>query len=229
MPQKNPFKYFKTSREIIKLAVMYYYRYALSLREVEDILHERGIDVTHESIRFWAQRFGKVFATDIRKKRKGKHSNWGWHLDEVFVKINGKLHYLWRAIDHEGEVLESVVTKRRNRAAALKLLRKLLKQYGEPGEIITDKLGSYGAALKELGMIDKQTTGRHVNNLIEVSHQPFRRQERGKRRFRSHKALQIFCSNHAVFYNHFNHQRHLNTRANFKNQRNATLAEWRQI
>ena len=124
MSKRDPFKYFKTSSEIIKLAVMYYIRYPLSLRQVEDILHERGIDVCHETIRYWWTKFGNIFAKDLKKKSINCHSNWRWHIDEVFVKINGKTHYLWRAADHEGTVLECYVTKRRNKKAALKVLKK---------------------------------------------------------------------------------------------------------
>ncbi len=112
MSKENPFKYYKTSPEIIKLAVMYYVRYPLSLRQVEDILHERGIDVCHETIRYWWNHFGTRFAKDIKKKSNHKVSNWRWHIDEVFVKINGELHYLWRAVDQEGTVLDCVVTKK---------------------------------------------------------------------------------------------------------------------
>ena len=111
MTTQSKFKYFKTSPEIIRLAVMYYVRYPLSFRQVEDILHERGIDICHETVRLWVNRFGAEFAKVIRKKRVGHHSNWQWHLDEVFVKINGERFYLWRAVDHEGEVLECFVTK----------------------------------------------------------------------------------------------------------------------
>jgi putative transposase len=127
MTKHSPFRYFKTSPEIIRLAVMMYVRYPLSLRNVEDLLHERGIEISHETVRFWWNRFGPLFAAEIRRKRVQQlcaHSNWQWHLDEVFVKINGETHYLWRAVDHEGEVLESYVTKRRDRKAALKFLRK---------------------------------------------------------------------------------------------------------
>ena len=128
----SPFKYFKTSPEIIRLAVMYYVRYPLSFRQVEDILHERGIDICHETVRFWVGRFGSKFAREIRKIRAGHHSNWQWHLDEVFVKINGEIFYLWRAVDHEGEVLECFVTKRRNKAAAKKFLIKKCESMGRP-------------------------------------------------------------------------------------------------
>ena len=129
---KNPFRYFKTSPEIIRLAVMMYVRFPLSLRQVQDLLHERGVDISHETVRAWWNRFGPVFAAEIRKRRiQGQsYSLWRWHLDEVFVRINGELHYLCRAVDHEGEVLESFVTKRWNRRAAVKFLRKAMKRYG---------------------------------------------------------------------------------------------------
>ena len=125
----SPFKYFKTSPEIIRLAVMYYIRYPLSFRQVEDILHERGVDICHETVRFWVERFGSKFAGEIRKNRAGHHSNWQWHLDEVFVKINGERFYLWRAVDHEGEVLECsrnfpVITPRYTTTSIMKGISK---------------------------------------------------------------------------------------------------------
>ncbi|WP_290770988.1 IS6 family transposase [Hoeflea sp.] len=166
MTQRSPFRYFKTSPEIIRLAVMMYVRFPLSLRNVEDLLHERGIDISHECVRFWWNRFGPIFASEIRKRRvEGmRSSRWRWHLDEVFVKINGQQHYLWRAVDHEGEVLESFVTKRRNKKAALKFLKKSLKRHGRAEELVTDRLRSYGAALNELGIRDRQESGRWKNN-----------------------------------------------------------------
>ena len=137
---------------------MLYVRFPLSLRNVEDLLHERGIDVSHETIRYWWQRFGPMFASEIKKRRiqSLKSSKWRWHLDEVFVKIRGQRHYLWRAVDHEGEVLESFVTKRRDKKAALKFLRKAMRKHGQPKSIVTDKLRSYGAALKEIGGAERQ-------------------------------------------------------------------------
>lgn len=226
MTKRSPFKYFKTSPEIIQLAVMYYVRFPLSLRQVEDILHERGIDICHETIRFWWNRFGPIFANEIRHRRKGNHSNWRWHLDEVFVKINGERFYLWRAIDHEGTVLESYVSKRRDRRAALKLLRKLLSKHGLPNEIVTDKLSSYHAAIRELGAEHLLETGQFENNQIENSHLHFRRRERAMYRFRSVATLQKFTSIHATFHNLFSHQRHLETRTNFKKLREQSLADW---
>ena len=170
---KNPFRYFKTSPEIIRLAVMMYVRFPLSLRNVEDLLHERGIEVSHEAIRFWWNRFGPIFAAEIRKKRmdrKRAFSVWRWHLDEVFVKINGERHYLWRAVDQEGEALEAFVSKKRDRKAALKFLGKLMKRHGRPDAIVTDRLRSYRAALRELGGSGLQQAGRWLNNRAENSH-----------------------------------------------------------
>ncbi len=152
---------------------MLYVRFPLSLRNVEDLLHERGIDVSHETVRYWWNRFGPIFAAEIRRKR-ARHlrgwSQWRWHLDEVFVRINGKTHYFWRAVDHEGEVLEAYVSKRRNRKAALKFLRKAMRRYGRPETIVTDKLGSYRAALRTIGNAACQETGRWLNNRAENSH-----------------------------------------------------------
>ena len=187
MTKRSPFRYFKTSPEVIRLAVMMYIRFPLSLRNVEDLLHERGIDISHETVRFWWNRFGPLFAAEIRKKRVSQmraYSNWQWHLDEVFVRINGETHYLWRAVDHEGEVLESYVTKRRDRKAALKFLRKTMKRHGNPHSLVTDKLRSYGVAIKVVANADRQETGRWCNNQAENSYQPFRRRERAMIRFR---------------------------------------------
>ncbi|AXI54881.1 IS6 family transposase [Sulfitobacter sp. JL08] len=231
MTKSDPFRYFKTSREIIRLAVMLYVRFPLSLRNVEDLLHERGIDVSHESVRYWWHRFGPLFAAEIRKRRieAMKSSRWRWLLDEMFVKINGEQHYLWRAVDHEGEVLESYVTKTRDKKAALKFLKKAMRKYGNPEVIVTDGLASYGAALKEIGAEHRQNTGRWLNNRVENSHLPFRRRERAMLRFRRMRSLQKFAAVHASVYNHFNQERSLSTRTNFKLNRAAALAEWRGL
>jgi len=211
---------------------MMYVRFPLSLRNVEDLLHERGIDISHETVRFWWNRFGPIFAAEIRKKRAHHlraYSNWQWHLDEVFVKINGDTHYLWRAVDHEGEVLESFVTKRRDRKAALRFLKKAMKRHGQPHVIVTDKLRSYGAAMKVIGNADRQETGRWLNNRAENSHLPFRRREQAMLRFRSSRSLQKFVAVHSSVHNHFNHQRNLISRKEFKINRAAALTEWRQL
>ena len=232
MTKHSPFRYFKTSPEIIRLAVMMYVRFPLSLRDVEDLLHERGIDICHETVRFWWNRFGPLFAAEIRRKRASRlraYSNWQWHFDEVYVKINGEIHYLWRAVDHEGEVLESFVTKRRDRQAALKFLRKSMKRYGNPQVLVTDKLRSYGAAMKVIGNVERQETGRWLNNRAENSHLPFRRRERAMLRFGSMRCLQKFVAVHASVHNHFKQERHLYSRDNFKLNRAAALAEWRGL
>ena len=228
---KNPFKYFKTSPEVIRLAVMLYIRYPLSLRQVEDILFERGIDICHETVRLWWNRFGPMFAAEIRKRRiyHRSYSQWRWHLDEVFIRINGETHYLWRALDHEGEVLEVFATKRRDRRAALKFLKRTMKRYGGPRVIVTDRLGSYGAAMKVIGVEDRQLCGRWLNNRAENSHPPFRRRERAMARFRDVKTVQKFAAAHASIHNHFNQERHFYNRENFKLNRSAALAEWRQL
>jgi putative transposase len=158
-----------------------------------------------------------------------QHTHWRWHLDEVFVKINGELHYLWRAVDHEGEVLESYVTKSRDKAAALKFMKKALKRHGSAKTITTDGLRSYKAAMKELGNAEKQEVGRWANNRVENSHLPFRRRERAMLRFRQMKSLQKFSAVHAAFHNHFNKDRHLTKRDSFKAQRSAALAEWQSL
>ncbi len=197
---KNPFRYFKTSPEVIRLAVMMYIRFPLSLRQVEDLLHERGIDICHETVRAWWNRFGPMFAAEIRKKRSSSmrtHIQWRWHLDEVFVRIHGETYYLRRAVDHEGEFLEAFVTKRRDRKAALRFLRKAMKRYGRPEVVVTDRLRSYRAAMREIGNEARQVTGRWLNNRAENSHQPFRRRERAMAKFRSAKSLQKFASIHA--------------------------------
>ena len=182
-------------------------------------------------MRYWWNRFGPLFAAEIRKRRirHGSYSLWRWHLDEVFVRINGETRYLWRAVDHEGEVLEVLATKRRDREAALRFLKRAMKRYGRPAMIVTDRLQSYRAAMKVIGNEGRQETRRWLNNRAENSHQPFRRRERAMAKFREVRTLQKFASVHASIHNHFNHQRHLNRRDIFKEDRSAALAEWRQI
>ncbi|MFS2316675.1 IS6 family transposase [Maricaulis sp. D1M11] len=228
---RNPFRYFKTSPEIIRLAVMMYIRFPLSLRNIEDLLHERGIDITHETVRFWWNRFGPLFAKSIRRGRvrNTNYSNWTWHLDEVFVRINGELHYLWRAVDHEGEVLEAFITKRRDRKAALKFLRKAMKRYGRPDVVVTDRLGSYKAAMREIGNAGRQETGRRLNNRAENSHQPLRGREKVMTRFRSMRSLQKFAAVQSSIHNHFNLERHFYRREEFKENRTQALAERHQL
>ncbi len=228
---KNPFRYFNSSPEVIRLTVMMYIRFPLSLRQVEDLLHERGIDICHETVRFWWNRFGPMFAAEIRKRRirVRSYSPWRWHLDEVFVQINGETHYLWRAVDHEGEVLEVFATKHRDRKAALKFLKRAIKHYGHPKVIVTERLRSYRAAMNVIGNAAKQQCSRWLNNRAKNSHQPFRRREGAMSKFRDIKTPQKFASAHASIHNHFNHDRHLNSHEIFRQNRSAALAEWRQL
>jgi putative transposase len=228
----NPFRYFNSSPEVIRLVVMMYVRFPLSLRNVEDLLYERGIDICHETVRLWWNRFGPLFAGDIRRQRVSRMRglrHWRWHLDEVYVKIGGEMKYLWRAVDHEGEVLESYVTTTRDKAAALRFMKKALKRHGSPDKITTDGLRSYKAAMDELGDSRKQEVGRHANNRVENSHLPFRRRERAMLRFRRMKTLQKFASVHANVHNHFNLERHLINRQSYRERRSAALAEWQNL
>ena len=228
----NPFRWFDSSPGVIQMVVMLYVRFPLSLRNVEDLAFERGIDICHETVRLWVNRFGPMFASKIRSRRVQairQNSHWRWHLDEVFVRVNGERRYLWRAVDHEGEVLESFVTKRRDKAAALKFLRKALKRHGPARVIVTDRLRSYRAAMKQLGNADRQEVGRWLNNRAENSHLPFRRRERAMQRFRRMKTLQRFVATHASFHNHFNQERHLVSCQEYRTRRSAALAEWKSL
>jgi putative transposase len=229
---QSPFRYINSSPEVIRLVVMMYVRYPLSLRNVEDLLFERGIDICHETVRQWWNRFGPLFAGDIRRQRVSRmrgFRQWRWHLDEVYVKINGEMHYLGRAVDHEGEVLESYVTKSRDKKAAFAFMKKTLKRHGSPEAITTDGLRSYKAAMTELGNEAKQEVGRYANNRCENSHLPFRRRERAMLRFRQMRSLQKFASVHANVHNHFNLERHLVDRTTYKLRRSAALAEWQTL
>ena len=228
----DPFRWFDSSPQVIRLVVMMYVRYPLSLRNVEDLLFERGIDICHGTVRLWWNRFGPMFAGEIRRKRvqhMRAHTHWRWHLDEVYVKINGEMRYLWRAVDHKGEVLESYVTETRDKAAALKFIKKALKRHGRPKAIVTDGLRSYSAALKEIGAVHLQESCRWKNNRVENSHLPFRRRERAIERFRRMKTLQKFAAVHGTVHNHFSQERHLISRDLYRERRSAALAKWRAV
>ena len=211
---------------------MLYIRYPLSLRNVEDLLFKQGIDVSYETVRFWWNRFGPMFAGEIRRKRVSYmrgFRHWRWHLDEMYVKVNGEMRYLWRAVDHEGEILESYVTKARDKAAALAFMKKAMKRHGQPDVVVTDGLRSYGAAMSEIGNAEKREVGRWANNRVENSHLPFRRREGAMLRFRQMKTLQKFSSVHAQVHNHFNQERHLVDRDTYRERRSAALAEWQIV
>jgi putative transposase len=228
----NPFRWFDSSPEMIQLVVMLYVRYPLSLRNVEDLAYDRGIDICHETVRKWVNRFGPMFAAQIRKRRvqaMRPYTHWRWRLDDVFVRINGQRRYLWRAVDHDGEVLESFVTTTRDKAAALKFLKKTLKRHGRTQTMVTDRLRSYRAAMKALGCEARQHVGLWVNDRAENSYLPFRTRGRAMLRFRRMETLQRFVSIHASFHNHCNQERHLVSREIYKARRAAALAEWRSL
>ena len=214
--------------DVIKRAIWLYFRFNLSLREIEELMAERGVDVSYETIRRWIDRFGSVFAKRIKPRSKSPSPR--WHLDEVYTKINGKMVYLWRAVDDEGTVLDIVVQSRRNKKAAMRLLRKLLKNNGiKPERIVTDLLRSYSAAVKGLNMQRIHDVGGRKNNRAENSHLPIRRRERKQQKFRTIGSAQKQLSSYGQIYNLFNFQRHLISRATLKQFRNEAQSEWNVV
>ena len=192
-----------------------------------DLLAERGIMVSYETVRRWVNHFGPMIAADLRKRRPKPHTT--WHLDEVYLKIAGRMVYLWRAVDAEGEVLDVLVQSRRNKRAALKLMRKLLKKYGfVPDKLVTDDLRSYAAAASELSLARRHERGRWRNNRAENSHQPTRRREYKMQRFKCPGSAQRFLSTHAATYNTFNVQRHLTSARTHRAFRASAMNMWRQ-
>src|SRR5260221_123871 len=217
--------------EIIQRAIWLYYRFTLSLRDVEELLAERGIDVTYETIRQWGIRFGTAIARDLGSGRPRAQSR--WHMDEMFVSMGGKRVYLWSAVDHEGEVLDCLVQSRRNKRAAIKLMRKLLKKQGfVPTTIVTDRLAAYAAAMSDLRLSVMHERGKRKNNRAESSHVPIRRRERKMQGFKSPGSAQRFLSIHASVYNNFNTGfntgRHLISAATHRQLRSDAFAAWRQ-
>jgi transposase-like protein len=213
---------------IIQQAIWLYARFTLSFRDVEDLLAEREITVSYETVRRWVKHFGSMIAADLRRRRRKPHST--WHLDEVFIKIDGRLVYLWRAVDAEGEVLDVLVQSKRDKRAALKLMRKLLKKLGfAPNRLVTDDLRSYGAATRDLGLSHRHERGRWRNNRAENSHQPTRRRERKMQGFKSPGSAQRFLSFHAATYNIFNVQRHLISSKTHRAFRASAMQTWREV
>ncbi len=226
--QKISYRRYRFHPDIIQQAVWLYFRFTMSYRDVEDLLTERGIDVSYETVRLWVLKFGRAYARRIRKRRPTVLDH--WHLDEVFVSIGSEQMYLWHAVDGEGEVLDVLVQKRRDKRAATKLMRRLLRNQGvRPTQIVTDKLKSYGAALRDLRLGHLHETGHRLNNRAESSHVPIRRWERKMQRFKSQRSAQIFLSTHGPIYNLFNVQRHLISRRTLRTFRNNAMEEWKVV
>ncbi len=210
---------------VIQHSVWLYLRFTLSYRDVEELLAERGLDVSYETIRRWVLKFGTAFARRLRRRRPRPSSR--WHLDEMVVLIGSKRMYLWRAVDDEGEVLDVLVQRRRDKAAAKKLMRKLLKKQGfAPTVVVTDKLRSYSSAFRDLGLSARHEQGLRKNNRAENSHLPVRRRERKLQRFKSPGSAQRFLSAHAAVYNTFNLQRHLISRRTLRAFRAKATEQW---
>lgn len=221
-----PFKRHRYPADVIHHAVWLYFRFTLSLRDVEELLAQRGIDVSYETIRCWTKKFGPLIARRLRKRRPTPSPR--WHLDEMVCWIGGRRMYLWRAVDDEGEVLDLVVQRRRNTEAALKLLvRPLRNQPIEPEKITIDGLASYGAALRELGLTQVHRPGRlRENNRVENSHLPIRRRERQQQGFKSEASAQRFLTTHPAIYHTFNVQRHLISRPTLRRFRAEAEVAW---
>ena len=208
MKNTNIYKRYRFPSEIIQYAVWLYHRFNLSHRDIEDLLAERGINVTYEAIRLWCNRFGPEYATRLKRKHRGYGDT--FFIGEVFVKIDGIQYYLWRAVDQDGEVVNVYLQKRRDGAAAKRFFKRLLKMHrDEPRKIVTDKLRSYIVAHRELIPDSIHDTSRYSNNRAELSHQPTRVRERGMRRFKSIIQAQRFLGVHSAVYNLSNLGRHL--------------------
>src|SRR6266581_14737 len=210
---------------VIQHAVWLYLRFTLSYRDVEELLAERGLDISYESVRSWVLKFGPAIARALRRCRPRPSDR--WHLDEMVVRIAGKHMYLWRAVDHEGEVLDMLVQRRRDTRSALRLMRKLLRKQGfAPKLLVTDKLRSYASAFRRLRLTGQHEQGLRKNNPAENSHQPVRRREHKMQRFKSARSAQRFLNMHAAVHNTFNLQRHLIFRPTLRVFRAEAAAQW---
>ncbi len=226
MKNTNIYKRYRFPSEIIQYAVWLYHRFNLSHRDIEDLLAERGINVTYETIRLWCNKFGLKYANKLKRNHQGYGDT--FFIDEVFIKIDGKQHYLWRAVDQDGEVVDVYLQKRRDGAAAKRFFRRLLKKHqGEPRKIVTDKLRSYGVAHRELIPDSIHDTSQYANNRAELSHQPTRVRERGMRRFKSIIQAQRFLGVHSAVYNLFNLGRHLISAKNYRLLRLRAFTSWK--
>src|SRR5207249_7607682 len=210
---------------VIQHAIWLYLRFTLSYRDVEELLAERGLEVSYETVRRWVLKFGPGLARRLRRSRPRPSDR--WHLDEMVVRIAGKRMYLWRAVDHAGEVLDMLVQRRRDSRAALRLMRKLVRKQGFAQKLlVTDKLRSYASAFRRLRLSCPHEQGLRSNNRAENSHQAVRRRERKMQRFKSARSAQRFLSMHAVVHNIFNLQRHLVSRSTLRKFRAEATAQW---
>jgi putative transposase len=226
MNKSTMYKRYRFPPDVIQYAVWLYFRFNLSHRDIEDLLAQRGIIVTHESIRLWCNKFGSKFAARLRKRHQGYGDT--FFIDEVFLKIKGEQHYLWRAVDQDGEVVDVFLQKKRDGKVAKRFFKRLLKKHkGEPRKIVTDKLRSYGVAHRKLIPESIHDTEKYANNRAELSHQPTRVRERVMRRFKSVKQAQRFLSTHAAVYNLFNLGRHMISAETYQYFRLRSLASWK--
>jgi len=221
----NTHKRHRFPSEMISYAVWLYYRVNLSHRDIEDLLAERGITVSREAIRLWCIKFGAIYSRRLQRKHRGFGDT--FYIDEVFIKINGKQHYLWRAVDQDGEVVDVYLQAKRDGAAAKRFFKRLLHSHGgEPRKIVTDKLRSYGVAHRELNPETIHSTEQYENNRAEQSHEATRVRERGMRKFKSVRQAQRFLRAHAAVQNLFNLGRHLVRAEHYRNLRESAFAEW---
>ncbi len=221
----NTYKRHRFPPDIISYAVWLYYRFNLSHRDIEDLLAERGISVSYESVRLWCIKFGLIFAGRLKRKHQGYGDT--FYVDEVSVKIDGKQHYLWRAVDQDGEVVDVFLQARRDATAAKRFFKRLLRSHGtEPRKIVTDKLRSYGVAHREMMPDVIHDTSRYANNKTELSHQPTRVRERGMRRFKSTDQAQRFLAAHSAVSNLFNLGRHVVRAEHYRLLRRRAVASW---
>ena len=221
----NTYKRHRFPPDIISYAVWLYFRFNLSHRDIEDLLAERGVIVTRESIRLWCIKFGAIYARRLKRKHRGYGDT--FYIDEVFVKINGKQHYLWRAVDQDGDVVDVYLQAKRDGAAAKRFFKRLLRSHGsEPRKIVTDKLRSYGVAHRELIPEAIHSTEHYENNRAEQSHEPTRVRERGMRKFKSVRQAQRFLGAHAAVSKLYNLGRHLVRAEHYRNLRFSAFGEW---
>ncbi|OJF89638.1 IS6 family transposase [Pararhizobium antarcticum] len=227
---RNPlYRRHRFPAEVIAHAVWLYFRFPLRFRMVEDLLAARGITVSHQTVRFWAEKFGRHFANDIRRRAAGRLGD-KWHLDEVVISIGGGKHWLWRAVDQDGFVLDVLVQSRRNTKAAKRLVRKLLKaQWHAPRVMITDKLRSYGAAKRNIMPGVEHRSHKGLNSRAENSHQPTRRRERIMKGFKSARHLQRFVSIHDPVANLFHVPRHDIPSDHHRELRTAAMLLWNEV